>query len=88
MPPKTAWEWLEGYGNMNMKEEDVPKFLRTPEFLKLLRDNCILKDGSEEEKRATFEEEKAEGEFINDYGKFFYSISCNFSYSDEGENYD
>ena len=33
-------------------------------------------------------EEKAEGEFINDYGKFFYSISCNFSYSDEGENYD
>ena len=23
MPPKTAWEWLEGYGNMNMKGEDV-----------------------------------------------------------------
>jgi len=23
MPPKTAWEWLEGYGNLNMKGEDV-----------------------------------------------------------------
>ena len=23
MPPKTAWEWLEGYGSMNMKGEDV-----------------------------------------------------------------
>lgn len=23
MPPKTAWEWLEGYGNMNMAPADV-----------------------------------------------------------------
>ncbi len=23
MPPKTAWEWLEGYGNMNMKPADI-----------------------------------------------------------------
>ena len=23
MPPKTAWEWLEGYGSLNMKGEDV-----------------------------------------------------------------
>ena len=23
MPPKTAWEWLAGYGNLNMKGEDV-----------------------------------------------------------------
>ena len=23
MPPKTAWEWLEGYGNMNMCGKDV-----------------------------------------------------------------
>ena len=23
MPPKTAWEWLEGYGSMNMKADEV-----------------------------------------------------------------
>ena len=23
MPPKTAWEWLEGYGDLNIKGEDV-----------------------------------------------------------------
>ncbi len=23
MPPKTAWEWLEGYGNMNMAPADI-----------------------------------------------------------------